>query len=246
MDASPTPTPTDALASTIASINTLVAELGEDPVDPGKISLATGIPVDRVLALLDGKDDGREPLSERELFTERLNFLRKTRLRDDGKERRLEEIAEGTNLYRQKISNILKGEGVLTYEDTTQIAIYFGVDINFFNRGDRDALNEALQPYLSQLQLAAVARAVGISGIVLRGTGEGTSDTGALRDVVIAALSSKAPEKEADTEITRVVRSLTPQGGAALLPVARQLLEHEQRTASGKEGRRPSGKRHPE
>ncbi|MEU6669269.1 helix-turn-helix domain-containing protein [Streptomyces sp. NPDC046727] len=120
-----------------------------DIVDVEDLSFETGIPEPVVRALLSG---GRaEEISVTERVRRRLDFLRETRLRDDGKKYTLEEIAAAAGVTRQTMSE-WRRKGMPSLESADRLRRFFSLPPGFFFADEPEALDEALQHHLQDLE----------------------------------------------------------------------------------------------
>ncbi|MGW0880483.1 XRE family transcriptional regulator [Streptomyces sp. NPDC002671] len=138
----------------LAEVLDLLGELTGSPgrlpevLDVSDLSHRTGIPVGVVVALLSG---GRAPeacLAER--VRQRLDFIRETRRRPDGKRYSLDELARIAGTSRQWLSEWRKS-GMPGLEHTDRLRRYFGLPAGFFTADEPEALCEALKPVLQGL-----------------------------------------------------------------------------------------------
>ncbi|MFF1282874.1 helix-turn-helix transcriptional regulator [Streptomyces sp. NPDC058299] len=124
------------------------AELSE-VLDSADLSYETGIPESVVLTLLAG---GRaEDISVAERVRQRLDFLRETRRRADGKRYALEEIAAAAGVTRQTMSEWRK-KGIPSLESADRLRRFFSLPPGFFFADEPEALDEALQQRLQELE----------------------------------------------------------------------------------------------
>ena len=143
-----------SLAEVLARIGELTGRPGRLPevVDVADLSHRTGIPVGTVVELLGG---GRAPeagLAQR--VRQRLDFIRETRRRPDGKRYSLDELARIAGTSRQWLSEWRKS-GLPSLEHTDRLRRFFGLPAGFFTADEPEALHEALQPVLQGLEAEA-------------------------------------------------------------------------------------------
>ncbi|MFF7977288.1 helix-turn-helix transcriptional regulator [Streptomyces sp. NPDC007905] len=113
------------------------------------LSFETGIPESVVRTLLAG---GRaQEISVAERVRQRLDFLRETRRRDDGKRYTLEEIAAAAGVTRQTMSEWHR-KGMPSLESADRLRRFFSLPPGFFFADEPEALNEALQQRLQELE----------------------------------------------------------------------------------------------
>ncbi|WP_369228543.1 helix-turn-helix transcriptional regulator (plasmid) [Streptomyces sp. R39] len=113
------------------------------------LSSETGIPAEVVQRLLTG---GRaEETSVADRVRQRLDFLRTTRLRDDGKPYSQDQLADVAGVTRQTFGDWLK-KGMPSLESADRLRRFFNLPPGFFFADDAEALNEALQPHLRNLE----------------------------------------------------------------------------------------------
>ncbi|MGW4565926.1 XRE family transcriptional regulator [Streptomyces sp. NPDC004561] len=147
------------MSDAYASLAELLVRLGELTGRPGRLPEAldvadlshrTGIPVGVVVDLLGG---GRAPeacLAQR--VRQRLDFIRETRRRPDGKRYSLDELARIAGTSRQWLSEWRKS-GMPGLEHTDRLRRHFGLPAGFFTADEPEALYEALRPVAQRLQV---------------------------------------------------------------------------------------------
>ncbi|GAA2775779.1 hypothetical protein GCM10010521_62930 [Streptomyces rameus] len=120
-----------------------------DVLDAQGLSLETGIPEPAVRTLLAGGRAETIPVAQR--VRQRLDFLRETRRRDDGKRYTLEEIAAAAGVTRQTMSEWRK-KGMPSLESADRLRRFFLLPPGFFFADEPEALHEALQQRLHELE----------------------------------------------------------------------------------------------
>ncbi|MCE0444869.1 helix-turn-helix domain-containing protein [Streptomyces tricolor] len=149
------------MSDAYASLADVLDRLGELTGQPGRLpetldvaglSYRTGIPVGVVVELLSG---GRAPetcLAQR--VRQRLDFIRESRRRPDGKRYSLDELARIAGTNRQWLSEWRKS-GMPSLEHADRLRRFFGLPAGFFTADEPEALHEALQPVLQSLEAEA-------------------------------------------------------------------------------------------
>lgn len=149
------------MSDAYASLAELLEQLGEltgrperlpEALDVADLSHRTGVPVGTVVDLLGG---GRAPetcLAGR--VRQRLDFIRETRRRPDGKRYSLDELARIAGTSRQWLSEWRKS-GMPSLEHADRLRRFFGLPAGFFTADEPEALYEALRPVLHSLQAQA-------------------------------------------------------------------------------------------
>jgi len=142
------------LADVLDRLGELTGRPGRLPeaLDVSDLSHRTGIPVGVVVDLLGG---GRVPeagLAER--VRQRLDFIRETRRRPDGKRYSLDELARIAGTSRQWLSEWRKS-GMPSLEHADRLRRFFGLPAGFFTADEQEALCEALQPVVQSLETDA-------------------------------------------------------------------------------------------
>ncbi|WP_225829201.1 helix-turn-helix transcriptional regulator [Streptomyces naphthomycinicus] len=123
-----------------------------DVLDAQDLSWETGIPEHVVRSLLAG---GRaEEISVAERVRQRLDLLRETRRREDGKKYTLEEIAAAAGVTRQTMSEWHR-RGMPSLESADRLRRFFSLPPGFFFADEPEALDEALQRHLHHLESRA-------------------------------------------------------------------------------------------
>lgn len=142
----PGPTAGSHLAATKARVADLADKLGishDEVFDAHLLSEASGVPVDVVRALLDGRPAGEPDLQAR--FLQRFDLLRRTRLKPNGRRWTQQEIADGAGMSRQQAGALINGDRRPTMEHCDAIQRFFRVHAGFLTADDEDALVGALQ-----------------------------------------------------------------------------------------------------
>ncbi|MEU3408002.1 MULTISPECIES: helix-turn-helix transcriptional regulator [unclassified Streptomyces] len=140
------------LAATVTRVAELANKMGRDPnqvFDLRRLSEASGVPTDVIRSLLDGRRAGEPDLQAR--FLQRLDLLRRTRVKPNGRRYTQQEIADGAGMSRQQAGALINGDRRPTMEHCDAIQRFFGVHAGFLTAHDADALTDALQRTEQQL-----------------------------------------------------------------------------------------------
>ena len=138
--------PTTALPAVVARVTALADRLGvahTEVFDTGRLSAASGVPESVVKALLGGRSAGEPDVQAR--FVQRLDLLRRTRLKPNGRRYTQQEIADGTGMSRQQAGALINGDRRPTMEHCDAIQRFFRVHAGFLTAEDPEALAGALQ-----------------------------------------------------------------------------------------------------
>ncbi|WP_037863226.1 helix-turn-helix domain-containing protein [Streptomyces sp. NRRL S-340] len=108
-----------------------------------RLSTACGVPPDVVRALLSGRDAGEPDVQAR--FLQRLDLLRRTRLKPNGRRYTQQEIADGAGMSRQQAGALINGDRRPTMEHCDALQRFFRVHAGFLTAEDPEALAGALQ-----------------------------------------------------------------------------------------------------
>lgn len=142
----PDTAPTTALSAVVARV-TVLADRLEVPhaeiFDVGRLSAASGVPEPVVKALLSGRPAGEPEVQTR--FVQRLDLLRRTRLKPNGRKYTQQEIADGAGMSRQQAGALINGDRRPTMEHCDAIQRFFRVHAGFLTAEDPEALAIALQ-----------------------------------------------------------------------------------------------------
>ncbi len=111
--------------------------------DVGRLSLACGVPEPVVEVLLTGRPAGEPDVQAR--FLERLDLLRRTRLKPGGRKYTQQEIADGAGMSRQQAGALINGDRRPTMEHCDALQRFFSVHAGFLTAEDPEALAGALQ-----------------------------------------------------------------------------------------------------
>ncbi|MFI2506644.1 helix-turn-helix domain-containing protein [Streptomyces sp. NPDC018972] len=142
----PGTTPTAALPAVVARVTALADRLGvahAEVFDVGRLSAASGVPESVVKALLSGRSTGEPDVQAR--FVQRLDLLRRTRLKPNGRKYTQQEIADGAGMSRQQAGALINGDRRPTMEHCDAIQRFFRVHAGFLTAEDPEALAGALQ-----------------------------------------------------------------------------------------------------
>lgn len=138
--------PTTALTSVVARVAALADRLDiahTEVFDVGRLSAASGVPDPVVKALLNGRPAGEPEVQTR--FVRRLDLLRRTRLKPNGRKYTQQEIADGAGMSRQQAGALINGDRRPTMEHCDAIQRFFRVHAGFLTAEDPEALASALQ-----------------------------------------------------------------------------------------------------
>ncbi len=111
--------------------------------DVGRLSLACGVPEPVVEVLLSGRPAGEPDVQAR--FPERLDLLRRTRVKPGGRKYTQQEIADGAGMSRQQAGALINGDRRPTMEHCDALQRFFSVYAGFLTAEDPEALAGALQ-----------------------------------------------------------------------------------------------------
>jgi transcriptional regulator with XRE-family HTH domain len=142
----PDATATALLAAVVARVTALAERLGvphAEVFDTGRLSVASGVPEPVVKALLSGGLAGEPDVQAR--FLQRLDLLRRTRLKPNGRKYTQQEIAHGAGMSRQQAGALINGDRRPTMEHCDALQRFFRVHAGFLTAEDPEALAGALQ-----------------------------------------------------------------------------------------------------
>ncbi|MEU1873340.1 transcriptional regulator with XRE-family HTH domain [Streptomyces ambofaciens] len=138
--------PTTTLTAVVARVGALADRLGVPHTEVfgvGRLSVASGVPEPVVGALLGGRPAGEPDVRIR--FVQRLDLLRRTRLKPNGRRYTQQEIADGAGMSRQQAGALINGDRRPTMEHCDAIQRFFRVHAGFLTAEDPEALAGALQ-----------------------------------------------------------------------------------------------------
>ncbi|MES5818176.1 helix-turn-helix transcriptional regulator [Streptomyces sp. RG80] len=144
--ASPAAAVPAALSAVVARVTALADRLGVPSAEvfhTGRLSVASGVPESVVKALLSGRPAGEPDVQAR--FLQRLDLLRRTRLKPNGRKYTQQEIADGAAMSRQQAGALINGDRRPTMEHCDAIQRFFRVHAGFLTAEDPEALAGALQ-----------------------------------------------------------------------------------------------------
>ncbi|KAA0940299.1 MULTISPECIES: helix-turn-helix domain-containing protein [Streptomyces] len=137
---------TGLLPAVVARVAGLADRLGaphSEVFDVRRLSVASGVPEVVVRSLLNGRAAGEPDLQAR--FLQRLDLLRRTRLKPNGRRYTQQEIADGAGMSRQQAGALINGDRRPTMEHCDAIQRFFRVHAGFLTAEDPEALAGALQ-----------------------------------------------------------------------------------------------------
>ncbi|WP_309094788.1 helix-turn-helix transcriptional regulator [Streptomyces sp.] len=142
----PGATRTAVLPAVVSRVTALADRLGvphSEVFDTGRLSVASGVPEPVVKALLSGRPAGEPDVQAR--FLQRLDLLRRTRLKPNGRKYTQQEIADGAGMSRQQAGALINGDRRPTMEHCDALQRFFRVHAGFLTAEDPEALVSALQ-----------------------------------------------------------------------------------------------------
>jgi transcriptional regulator with XRE-family HTH domain len=155
----PGATATVLLSAVVARVATLADRLGVPHAEvfgTGRLSVASGVPESVVKALLSGRPAGEPDVQAR--FLQRLDLLRRTRLKPNGRKYTQQEIADGAGMSRQQAGALINGDRRPTMEHCDALQRFFRVHAGFLTAEDPEALAGALQHIEQELLQKLAAR----------------------------------------------------------------------------------------
>ncbi|MGX1273476.1 helix-turn-helix domain-containing protein [Streptomyces phaeoluteigriseus] len=155
----PGATATVLLSAVVARVTTLADRLGVPHTEvfgTGRLSVASGVPESVVKALLSGRPAGEPDVQAR--FLQRLDLLRRTRLKPNGRKYTQQEIADGAGMSRQQAGALINGDRRPTMEHCDALQRFFRVHAGFLTAEDPEALAGALQHIEQDLLQKLAAR----------------------------------------------------------------------------------------
>ena len=141
-----TATTAHALSAVVARVTALTDRLGiaqREIFDTRRLSVTSGVPEPVVKALLAGRPAGEPDVQAR--FLQRLDLLRRTRLKPNGRKYTQQEIADGAGMSRQQAGALINGDRRPTMEHCDAIQRFFRVHAGFLTAEDPEALTHTLQ-----------------------------------------------------------------------------------------------------
>ncbi|MEV0977536.1 helix-turn-helix transcriptional regulator [Streptomyces sp. NPDC049915] len=142
----PDATPSAVLSAVVTRVTALADRLGvphSEVFDTTRLSVACGVPEPVVKALLSGRPAGEPDVQAR--FLQRLDLLRRTRLKPNGRRYTQQEIADGAGMSRQQAGALINGDRRPTMEHCDALQRFFRVHAGFLTAEDPEALAGALQ-----------------------------------------------------------------------------------------------------
>ncbi|MDQ0687613.1 MULTISPECIES: helix-turn-helix transcriptional regulator [Streptomyces] len=155
----PGATATVLLSAVVARVAGLADRLGvahAEVFGTGRLSVASGVPEPVVRALLSGRPAGEPDVQAR--FLQRLDLLRRTRLKPNGRKYTQQEIADGAGMSRQQAGALINGDRRPTMEHCDALQRFFRVHAGFLTAEDPEALAGALQHTEQELLQKLAAR----------------------------------------------------------------------------------------
>ncbi len=134
------------LPAVVVRVTALADRLGvphAEVFDTRRLSVASGVTEPVVKALLSGRSAGEPDVQAR--FLQRLDLLRRTRLKPNGRKYTQQEIADGAGMSRQQAGALINGDRRPTMEHCDAIQRFFRVHAGFLTAEDPEALAGTLQ-----------------------------------------------------------------------------------------------------
>ncbi|MFJ6726527.1 helix-turn-helix domain-containing protein [Streptomyces sp. NPDC091281] len=147
------------LSAVVARVSALAERLEVAPFEvfaTGRLSVASGVPEPVVKSLLSGRPAGEPDVQAR--FLQRLDLLRRTRLKPNGRRYTQQEIADGAGMSRQQAGALINGDRRPTMEHCDALQRFFRVHAGFLTAEDPEALAGALQHTEQELLQKLAAR----------------------------------------------------------------------------------------
>ncbi|MFD3615588.1 helix-turn-helix domain-containing protein [Streptomyces sp. NPDC058676] len=142
--------PGDVASTVLPAVVVRVAALADrlgvphaEVFDTGRLSVASGVTEPVVKTLLSGRPAGEPDVQAR--FLQRLDLLRRTRLKANGRKYTQQEIADGAGMSRQQAGALINGDRRPTMEHCDAIQRFFRVHAGFLTAEDPEALAGTLQ-----------------------------------------------------------------------------------------------------
>ncbi|WP_405968911.1 helix-turn-helix domain-containing protein (plasmid) [Streptomyces sp. NBC_00015] len=232
MDMPDTPGGQD-VAAVVAALTKQIEALGRAPealINFAHIEATTAIPADVVARLFAGE---AVPSEDLELsFQERLQFLRRTRLREDGKSYSGEQLARHLGISKPTMTAVLRGDRNPNLDVNTGLERFFNVAPGFFTMRGEEALIKALERVSDQVLFLCRFKGVSVQHVALRGSiAEGDDELSQqLREALLEGLASQAPatalqpEDRELTELTTAMRALPAGRRRGVMDVVRGVL----------------------
>ncbi|MGW0608702.1 XRE family transcriptional regulator [Streptomyces sp. NPDC002640] len=191
------------LTDTLQGIEDLLGDRSrEDLLDPAQLSVASGVPAEVVEMLLEGQTAPEESITDR--IIRRIEHLRETQRRPDGRRYSYEEIAGSFGATKASLSNLVRRRntehrragGPLA---TTQAGVerfFFGTENGWLSAAPEIALNRALQPVLTALQQETRTETlVDQRAVTLRSAAALPDDKWRLVEGIVATLEAQVREE---------------------------------------------------
>ncbi|MCX4681617.1 helix-turn-helix domain-containing protein [Streptomyces sp. NBC_01433] len=221
------------LAVVVAALTKQIEALDrtpEDLIDFDHIESTTGIPADAVGRLFAGEAVTADELNHS--FPERLKFLRRTRLRDDGKQYSGEQLARRVGIAKPTMSALIRGDRKPNLDVNRELERIFHVSPGFFTMSGEEALVKALERVSDQVLVLSQLKGVQIQHMALRGSIAAGDDELAqeLRAALISGLAPPPPASEPQPEdcelreLTDTMRALPAGRRHSVMNVVRGVL----------------------
>ncbi|MFE2248781.1 helix-turn-helix transcriptional regulator [Streptomyces lavendulae] len=139
------PATASQLTTAVERVTDLGAKLGRrraDVLDPEELHIASGVPLEVVRALLQGRAAGEPDIHER--FRQRLDLLHATYLKENGRKFSHGEIARQSGISRQQVQALLGGDRRPTMDHCARLERFFERPAGFLQSDDVEALSCAL------------------------------------------------------------------------------------------------------
>ncbi|MFI5864723.1 helix-turn-helix domain-containing protein [Streptomyces sp. NPDC051546] len=221
------------LARVVAALTKQFGALDRTPermMDFDHIESTTGIPAATVRRLFTGEPVAPDDLNRS--FKQRLEFLRRTRPREDGKPYSAEQLAQVVGIAKPTMSAQIRGDRKPTLEVNNKLEEFFGVAPGFFTMSGEEALVNALARVSDQVLVLSQAKGIHVEHLALRGSIAAGNDELAqeLRAALFGGLASPSrsaeqhPEEHELRELTDTMRALPAGRRRSVMNVVRGVL----------------------
>ncbi|MCX4682131.1 helix-turn-helix domain-containing protein [Streptomyces sp. NBC_01433] len=190
------------VAEKVATLKNQIEQLGmtvDELLDFPEVAKRAALPEEVIRRLFAGEAVAAEEIDLP--FSERLQYLLPTKLREDGKRYTQGQIADYVGVTVATIQNLLRGTRKPGLDVASKLETFFDVPAGRLSRDGSDALVSALDRTVEGVMLMAELKGIELTNLSLRGGSPLVGDDALAKAVRSALDEAEAQRRAAPTEI---------------------------------------------